>query len=310
MSGSHDAHQVVSEIMRQHALGASTGSGTEASLAAEHAPAALPLRTVYVDSESGVLVVGLDQSAQADRHAHERAVRAIAGGADFEVRYVSVRRDACPDKKQDCRPLRGGVRMNGDATLNLVIIQQVNGGRVVQTIASSHAVGAGTGQSVGQAPKSSTYGKVIANPSLADRASDSALTDITNQRIEGSPYTIWRGPNVADYIVNDFAISANTPENLVVYMQGAMQDDVQPGRLIQKGVTIIDNRGRLTNQVYAGYTATGGDSGAPIFYRTEFDGYVVYVGIHGGRVVEAGNTVSYYSPWEGIRDDLGLAPVR
>ena len=289
MSGSHDAHQ---------------------ALIAEHASAALPLRTAYVDAESGVLVVGLDRAARADHHAHERAIRAIAGGADFEVRYVSVLRDACPDKKQDCRPLRGGVRMNGDATLNLVIIQQVNGGRSVQTLASSHAVGAGTGQSVGQAAKSSGYGKVIANPSLADRASDAALTDISNQRIEGSPYPIWRGPNVADYIVNDFAISANTPENMVLYMQGAMQDDVQPGRLIQKGVTIIDSRGRLTNQVYAGYTATGGDSGAPVFYRTEFDGYVVYVGIHAGRVIEDGNTVAYYSPWEGIRDDLGLAPVR
>jgi hypothetical protein len=115
---------------------------------------------------------------------------------------------------------------------------------------------------------------------------------------------------VADLIVNDFAISSNTPVHLVVYMQGAMQDGLQSGRILQKGVTVTDARGTLTNQVYASYTAEGGDSGAPVFYTTEFDDYVVYVGIHAGRVIESGHTVAFYSPWEGIRDDLGLHPVR
>jgi hypothetical protein len=304
--GSQQAHQAITEIMRRQAAGLPGDGG----LPPEHAAAALPLRVAYVEDETGRLVVGIDRAAQAGRAAHEQAVRAIAGDADLDIRYVGVARDACPDKKQDCRPLRGGVRMNGDATLNLVITQLVSGAPVSQAITSSHAVGPGTGQSVGQSPKTTTYGAVIRNPSLANRASDAALTSITNQRITGSPYAIWRGAGVADYIVNDFAISLNTPVGMTVCLQGAMQPGLQPGRLLEKNVTVTDQRGTLTGQVYAGYTAAGGDSGGPVFYLTEHDGYVVYAGIHAGRVIEDGREVAYYSPWEGVQADLQLVPVR
>lgn len=307
MNGNEEVHQRITELMRQQAIG---GTEEHSSLAAEHSPEALPLRTSYVAEETGRLVVGIDVEAESDRAAHQRALRSLGGGSDIEVRYVQVLRDACPDKKQDCRPLRGGVRMNGDATLNLVITQNAGGQMLMQTIASSHAVHAGTGQKVGQAGLSSPHGEVTVNPSLVNRASDAALTNISNRRTEASPYAIWRGSGVADYIVNDFAISNNTPEGTVVYLQGAMQPDLSRGRIEEKNVTIKDKYGTLTNQVYATYTADSGDSGGPVFYLTEYDHYVVYVGIHAGRVVDGDRTIAYYSPWEGIRADLGLDPVR
>jgi hypothetical protein len=310
MSANDAARQTVADLMKRQSMGGHPELSADQKLPAEHSPEALPLRTIYIDAESGRLVIGIDSAAEAARSQHERMLRSLLGVADFELRYVRVIRDACPDKKQDCRPLRGGVRMNGDATLNLVILQDVNGVATRQTIASGHAVGSGTGQTVGQAAKATTYGRVIVNPSLANRASDAALTDISNHRIDGHPYQIWRGPAAADLIVNDFAISSSTPVHLVVYMQGAMQHDLQSGRILQKDVTVTDARGTLTNQVYASYTAEGGDSGAPVFYATEFGDYVVYVGIHAGRVIESGHTVAFYSPWEGIRHDLGLHPVR
>lgn len=269
---------------------------------------ALPLRSAYVDEQSGRLVIGIDRVAESERATHERTLRTITGDADIEVHYVHVVRDACPNKKQECRPLRGGVRMNSDATLNLVIVQTEGGQRAVQTLVSGHAVGK-AGADVGQPGSASPYGKVLLNPPLTNRRSDAALTSIrTGSRgIENSPYTIWRGQDEADYIVNDFAISDNTPEFLRVYMQGAMRDGLSEGRIERKNVTVSDSRGTLTGQIRASYEAVGGDSGAPVFYRTTHGQYVVYVGIHAGHVEETdGTTWSFYSPWEGIRDDLGL----
>lgn len=302
--GIREASEAITEIMRRQSLDSS------ARLPADPAAAALPLRMVYVDEESGALVIGLAEEAKSAREAHERVVRSLAGDADVTIKYVGIVRDACPGKKQDCRPIRGGVRMNGDATLNLVVKQRVDGVEVVQTITSSHAVGNGTGQKVGQSASTATYGQVIKNPPLAGRASDAALTNMSNRRIEGSPYSIWRGPDMADFIVNDFAISANTPVNLVVYMQGAMAEEVARGKILQTGVTITDAHGTLTNQVCADYLAAGGDSGAPVFYLTDVDGYVVYVGIHAGRVIEDGDVMPFYSPWEGVRGDLELDLIR
>jgi hypothetical protein len=311
MSHGNDPRHLIIDLMQRQEPESAVESAPDSPLPAEHDATALPLRTVYVDEESGGLIVGIDSATEAERTSHERTLNALLGGARFEVRYVTIMRDACPNKKEACRPLRGGIRVNSDNTLNLVILQRVSGQVRPQTIVSSHPFKDGIGQTVGQPnTQDGKYGEIISNPSLSHRASDAALTNISNSRTEASPYRIWRAPDSDGYIVNDFAVSDHTPFRLRVYMQGAMEPELRSGVLIQKGVTVTDKRGTLTNQVYATYPAYSGDSGAPVFYNTEFDDYVVYVGIHAGRIIEDGNEVSFYSPWEGIQGDLALNPVR
>jgi len=294
----HAMHVTVTEIMRLHGL-AAAGSPTAAPAVSRDE---LPLATCHVDEEAKVLVVGLAAESAADAARHRPIVERLTGGAPVRLTYVRVVRDGAPSKKQDARPLWGGVRMNTDGTMNVVVRQQDGS---VQVIASSHVVGPGTGQSVGQAATSSIYGRVITNPALGNRRSDSALTSITNRRINGEPYKIWSAPDEA-FTVNDFVTSTNTPVGMAICMQGAQTPELQRGGILNRGVTVTDSRGTLVNQVYASYTAQGGDSGAPVFYLTFEDGHVVYVGIHVGRVIDDDKEVAFYSPWEGVRDDLDL----
>ncbi|HWU88564.1 MAG TPA: hypothetical protein VN253_14880 [Kofleriaceae bacterium] len=292
------AHANLTEIMRLHGLAA---AGTPAS-----APAVsrddLPLATCHVDEAAEVLVVGLAAEAAADTARHVPLIEWLADGAPARLTYVRVVRDGAPSKKEDARPLWGGVRMSSSGTTNVVIRQH---GGAVQVIASSHVVGPGIGQSVGQSATSSKYGEVIKNPSLGNRRSDSALTSITNRRIQGAPYQIWRAPDEA-FTVKGFVTSADTPVGLAVWMQGAQTEALQGGGILRTNVTVTDSRGTLVNQVYASYAAQSGDSGAPVFYLTFEDGAVVYTGIHVGRIIENDQEISFYSPWEGVRDDLGL----
>ena len=260
----------------------------------------LPLGMAYVDDEREELVVGL--AGERDREDAGRALRALLGDVPLRLSSVQVTRDDAPAKKEDCRPIWGGVRMNSGATI--AVVYKLSDGPL-GTILSSHAVGEGTGQTVGQAAITSAYGKVTINPSLKSRYSDSALAVITNTRIGGEPNKIWAAPNTA-YTVNDYAISSNTPLRLVIYMQGAQTPELQRGVIWQKGVTIKDARGVLYDQVLATYSAQSGDSGAPIFYMTEYPGYVVFVGLHAGRIIEDETTYAYYSTWEAIRAELKL----
>lgn len=270
----------------------------------------VPCSMLYVDEEERTLVVGLVPEAAADGPRHEADLREILGEEiPFRLDYARVVRDAAPSKKQDCRPLWGGVRMNGDATLG--VVYDLGQGELA-TILSSHAVGANgkTGQTVGQAAHTSPYGVVTVNPSLSYRASDSALARITNSRISGEPNRIWRSTDRA-YAVVDYAISQNTPVRTVLYMQGAQSDDLRRGVLLEKRVTVADKRGTLTDQIVADYEAQGGDSGAPIFYMAGEEDYVVFVGVHAGRVETDDGTVRpYYSPWESIREELNLPQYR
>lgn len=265
----------------------------------------LPFAVIYVDDDDEELVVGFSLTSVDERKRHESELQEILMDIPFRIKYANVLRDNAPNKQQDCRPLWGGVKMNSDATLSVVYAGAEN---KPVTILSSHAIGNNgqTGQKVGQAASTAVYGVVTVNPSLEYRASDSALAKITNDRIHGEPNRIWSGPNTA-FIVNDYAISSNTPEGLVLYMQGAKTDRLQRGALLRKGVTVTDARGTLTGQILSNYSAQGGDSGAPIFYMTDVSGYVVYIGIHGGRIEwDDGNFYPYYSPWESIRKELNL----
>lgn len=303
-SSLHDAQALLNSVMRwQHDPELAP---QEALLAGLEAKAdqlrSLPLAMAYIDDTSQELVVGLSGESAADRQNHLQALHWLLGDIPLRLTSVTITRDDAPSKKGACRPMWGGVRVNSDSTL--AVVYNLGGGNL-GAIVSSHAVGEGTGRIVGQPDTNSGFGRVTINPSLKSRESDSALATITNRLIPGEPNKIWAAPNTA-YTVNDYAISANTPLRMVIYMQGAQTPDLQRGVIWQKGVTIQDSRGVLYNQVLATYSAQGGDSGAPIFYQTEYPGYVVFVGLHAGRVIEGSTTYAFYSTWEAIRKELQL----
>lgn len=262
-------------------------------------PVELPIAAVYIDRDNNQLVIGLSAGEEANRSRHEEQIERLLGDVPRRLTYVTVVRDDAPNKKQACRPLWGGVRVQSGATLS--VVYDLRDG-TMGTILSGHGTG-GVGTSVGQPGAPSPYGKVTINPPLTYRASDSALAVITNQRIQGQPNAIWIAPNQS-ITVSDYAISANTPLRLVIYMQGAQTDDLQRGFIYSKGVTVRDARGTLVNQVLGTYSAQGGDSGAPVFYLV--NNYAVYVGIHAGRMQMDQGMMPFYSPWEAIRSELNL----
>jgi hypothetical protein len=268
----------------------------------------LPLSVVYVDEAAQKLVVGLAGDAAEHRARHLERLLEIVGEVDLELRYVKVESHACPNKTGECRPMRSGVRVNTTGTLNLVGIHLVSGAREPFTIVSSHVVGAGVGRAVGQPAASAPYGRVTVNPSLTNRSSDAALTDINNRRIEYQTYSIW-GPDESTFTVVGFngAVAVGDP----VAMQGAHSDELAEGFVTQLDVTVRDTFGVLTHQVYADYPAEGGDSGAPVFEPNFDNEAATYNGIHCGRVIDTntGLQTPYFSTWNYISAELGVNPV-
>jgi hypothetical protein len=268
----------------------------------------LPVRLVYVDEAAGKLVVGLAEDSRDDRISHLERLRSVVGAIDVDVRYVTVTRDACPSKTQECRPIRGGVKMNSAGTLS-VVIEQGQHAPARYTIVSSHVVGAGVDRVVGQPMTNDTYGRVTVNPPLANRASDAALTNVTSRHVELLPYEIWAGPNDERFVVTGFngAVAVGNE----VSMQGWKSPDLREGAVTAVNVTINDTKyGILRQQVLTDYPAETGDSGGPVLNINDTDNSAIYLGIHVGRIQQADLTErSFFSTWESIRNELGIALV-
>jgi hypothetical protein len=150
---------------------------------------------------------------------------------------------------------------------------------------------------------------VTVNPSLVNRSSDAALTNINNHRIEYLKYAVWAGANDEYFAVTGFDGAVAVGDDIV--MQGAHSADLAEGQVTQLNVTVNDSFGTLTHQVYADYPAEGGDSGAPVLSINETDNSGVYVGIHCGRVIDTqtGQQTPYFSTWNYISAELGVNPI-
>jgi hypothetical protein len=298
MSRLHEDRDKITEIMIAQAQGEQGGLSAE-----------LPLRVVYVDEAAQKLVIGLAEESSEHRARHLERILEIVGEVDLDLRYVKVQPHTCPTKVGDCRPIRSGVRVNTTGTLSMVGIHVVSGNREPFTIVSSHVVGAGTNQAVGQPAASALYGRVTVNPPLTNRSSDAALTNISNQRIEYLKYAVWAGANDEYFAVTGF--DGNVAVGDDIAMQGAHSSDLAEGQVTQLNVTVHDSFGVLTHQVYADYPAEGGDSGAPVLEINETDNSAVYVGIHCGRVIDTitHQETSYFSTWNHISAELGVNPV-
>lgn len=90
-----------------------------------------------------------------------------------------------------------------------------------------------------------------------------------------------------------------------VYMSGVASGTTS-GYIDRKYIEVgHENFGTLYDQYRANYTATYGDSGAPVFQNS--GSYVKLVGVHWGVNFDTGK--SYFSPISGVELDLGVTPL-
>ncbi|HEX2692347.1 MAG TPA: hypothetical protein VHN14_37325 [Kofleriaceae bacterium] len=305
-----NAHQALTSIIiRQRHPGAQEDA-EEARLDVGARRDALGLRFVstYVDRQARCLVVTLHKDTRDDEPAHRRLLERLLGDLPLRLLYGEAIAEGAPSKTEKARPLWGGVLMKssvGYGTLSVVVERS----GVPMTLLSAHVVGVDkTGQTVGQPDiASGTYGTVKVNPPyISGRLSDSALADIHPLSATGQLNTIWKAPNDA-YTVVGYKASKDVPNDRNIYMQGAITVALSKGKIHATGVTWVSQFGTLTNQVLATYNSQQGDSGAPIMYfESHTRSSVYYIGIHVGRDNENGTDYAVFSPWEGIKKELGL----
>lgn len=275
--------------------------------------AKIPFALSYVDPLSNKLVVGIDRDAPLPKIVYEQKIKNLVGEIPVEIVSGKFIRDACTSQTSVCVPRVGGIKVTSTSgsvplgTMTYVTSQSPSG--TIGFVMSSHVAGSGTGQRVGQPDTSNLIGTVTTNPSLSNRPSDSAFVRLDS----GVQYTldkIWK-TSTTDFSITGKAPSSSTPINSFVRMQGYVSG-LQTGQIVAKGVTASDSFGTLTNQVKVTYNSQAGDSGAPVFSGTGETSVTLY-GIHVGKFCTvttvpcpAINTITVYSPWEGIQSDLGV----
>src|SRR5262249_9112762 len=96
MSELEEGREKITRIMIEQAQAEHDAlpSGGQLSQAARE----LPLRTVYVDEQTGRLVVGLAEESIEHRAKHTERLRSVVGDLDLDLRYVRLDRQACPAK--------------------------------------------------------------------------------------------------------------------------------------------------------------------------------------------------------------------
>jgi hypothetical protein len=263
----------------------------------------LPLTGCHVDHKERQLVITMAEAEQANSAEHERLLRQVLGDISYQINYTTHRDHAAPAKDKAARPLWGGVEMDSPSAIGtLTLVVRKSG--VDYTLVSAHVVGVGnTGQVVGQ-PDTTTgkYGTVTLNPKGPDRASDSALASIDQNKITGQVDCIWRAAD-AYFEVTDKAKTSDLTVGTKVYMQGASSTDLGEGRITATNVTSKRPSGLvLTGQIAASYPAIPGDSGGPVFLAGARQAEVTFAGIEVGSHGDG----ELFSPWEGIKSDLDL----
>lgn len=276
--------------------------------------AKIPFTISYVDTLTNKLVIGIDSDAPLPKVVYEKKIRNIVGDIPIDIFYGKVTRDSCTTNQQSvCMPRIGGIKVTSTTGPTPVgtstYVTSRSPGPVIGFVMSSHVAGSGTGQTVGQPLTSNPIGTVTTNPSLSNRASDSAFVTLNG----GVSYTlnaIYK-TSTTNFSIIGKAPSSSTPVNSFVRMDGAYSG-TQTGQITAKGVTVSDTTGTLTNQVTVTYTSQAGDSGGPVFSPTETTNVTLY-GIHVGKFCTvttvpcpAINLRTFYSPWEGIQSDLGV----
>jgi hypothetical protein len=293
------AHERISDMM--------TGTGTR-----------LPVTLCHIDAGRGQVAVGIDTAASIPHV--RRHLEALAGDAPLRL-FPCAPAVRHANKRDYNRPLLGGLYLScpdvqSEGTLCLAATR----GDQTGFVTCGH-VAVQDGVNVYQ-PRRSTVndwlaGNVVALSNYLDSASSdsafvSCVTDIRQR-------AIWKS-NGTEYTVD--GIYDAPALGVAVAMQGASNQTVlREGVICAKNVTVrFDDDGTLTDQLLANYVSSGGDSGAPVFYRA--GGASVYmVGLNVGATLADnatpppdqgtwppadGDTYAVISPWMSVERDLGL----
>lgn len=275
--------------------------------------AKIPFALSYVDPLSNKLVVGIDRDSPLPKKVYEQKIRDLIGDVPVEIVSGKFIREVCTSQTSICVSRVGGVKVtstSGSTPLGtMTYVTSMSPGPTIGFVMSSHVAGSGTGQRVGQPDTSNLIGMVTKNPSLSNRPSDSAFVTLDSE-VQYTLDKIWK-TSTTNFSITGKAPSSSTPVNSFVRMQG-YASGLQTGQIVAKGVTVSDSLGTLTNQVKVTYNSQTGDSGAPVFSGTG-ETSVTLFGIHVGKFCTvttvpcpAINTITVYSPWEGIQSDLGV----
>ncbi len=239
------------------------------------------------------IVVGIARELQ---EASERAHLGGMLGKDAPIIFVEAPEITLDNRESPYRPVIGGVKIATyqysegyvyeiAGTVGFAAVR--NG---VKGVVTNQHVLVSVGYPTYQ-PESPYYiGNVMA---VGGEYSDSAFV----------PYS-----NVDNVIYSNHIIASyeNPSVGAPVRMSG-LSSDITYGHVTNYADVEHSLYGMLYNQVIATYSATHGDSGAPI-YEPVYHEYVTIYGIHWGRVTYI-ETYSIFSPIGGIINDLGIQPL-
>lgn len=267
----------------------------------------IPLSSVSVDVVRNIIRVGLEEikpqylktiiemaGSEAPLLFHESKIELLSRTARYRPLFGGIKIESTPTTPP------GGIApttLGFSATLT-------DGTRGF--VMTGHAGGVGTNvyqpNYIWWWPWSNFVGTILRNPTYPPpRYSDAAFVPTTDVKAAIYP----------DRIIMSWMPSWETPPGTFVDMEG-MVTGYTWGIVVERGVQVWnEDIGTLINQVKAVLNPVPqkGDSGAPIFWWNSIDPNQVRVcGILWGSRWESPyyTNVTYYSPIEGIQQDLGL----
>jgi hypothetical protein len=272
----------------------------------------IPLVASFVDQRDGKLLVLIDVKGEETKAEYENRVKSLINDPEVDLKIYEgyFVRESCTARDADCDPLYGGIEIYSPDTseYSSLTIGATNDNSVAGFVMSGHAAGA-VDTIIKQGGTTDTVGQVITNPSLSNRASDSAFVDLTST--EDNTDQVYRTSSTKFTVV-----STSTPAYQDHVMISGISSEVSDGYVIGTSLTVYDSIGTLTDQMAADYTSTFGDSGAPVMEYRSTAGDVDLHGIHVGKMCLIDETpcpngweVTVFSKWSNVESELDLSTI-
>jgi len=295
----------------------------------------LPILGTYTDESTNELVVILNNEYIKKPFNQYPPMLDDLIGKNVPVKIMTGKffEQACNSQLEECRPLVGGIVESGNGLMGTITLPFADENGKIGFIISGHVARSSSDSDVFQPEEwapAEQVGNVITDPD-GPRFSDSAFVE-TLPEIELA-MKIYKSPNQF-YNVMDAKTSSEIDIGDYIYFTGKNSGE-SLGGLLAKDLWIENSEdyGTLVNQQIAYYVAEKGDSGGPIFEKID-DYNVNFLGIHVAKACfsdfspdmehkpdlneeecadedndednDEGKWLAIYSPWEGIRADLGL----